>query len=75
MSNKTYNVLKYIAQIVLPACAALYASLTGIWNLPYGEAVVGTISAVDLFMGTLLRIQSTRYWADKEVIDYAEDDN
>lgn len=62
MSNKTYDILKYIAQIVLPAIGALWATLAGIWNWPYAEAVLGTISAVDLFMGALLKIKSDQYW-------------
>lgn len=61
MSNKTYDVLKYIAQVVLPALGALYASLSGIWGLPYGEAVVGTVAAIDTFLGALLMIQSAKY--------------
>lgn len=71
MTNKLYDILKYIAQIVLPAVAALYAALSGIWGWPYGEAIVGTISAVDLFLGTILRIESNKYWAK---IDESEDD-
>lgn len=66
MSNGTYDVLKYIAQIVLPACATLYGALAGIWGLPYGEAIVATISAVDLFMGALLKISSNVYYGDQE---------
>lgn len=61
MSNKVYDILKYIAQIVLPACATLYFALAGIWNLPYGEEVVGTITAVDTFLGVLLGISSHNY--------------
>ena len=47
MSNKTYDTLKWIAQYLLPAAGTLYFALAGIWNLPYGEQVVGTITAVD----------------------------
>lgn len=61
MSNKTYDVLKYIAQIVLPAAAVLYTTLSQIWNLPYGEAIPATIMAIDLFLGALLRISSKGY--------------
>lgn len=61
MSNKTYDILKYIAQIVLPAVATLYAALASIWGLPYGEQIVGTISAVDVFMGAVLMIQAKKY--------------
>ena len=62
MSNKTYDVLKYIAQIVLPALGTLYFALANIWNLPYGEQIVGTVTAVDTFMGVLLKISSNNYY-------------
>ena len=61
LSNRQYDILKYIAQIVLPACATLYFTLSQIWGLPYGEQIVGTIAAVDTFLGALLRI-STAQW-------------
>ena len=61
MSNKTYDVLKYIAQIVLPALATLYFALAGIWGFPYGEQVVGTITAIDTFLGVVLGISSANY--------------
>ena len=61
MSNKLYDILKYIAQIGLPAGATLYYALSAIWGLPYGEQIVGTITAVDTFLGTLLMISSSAY--------------
>lgn len=61
MSNKTYDILKWIAQILLPALGTLYFALAGIWNLPYGEAIVGTITAIDTFIGCLLGISSINY--------------
>lgn len=61
MNNKVYDVLKYIAQIVLPALGTLYFALAGIWNFPYAEQVVGTISAVDTFLGVILKISSNNY--------------
>ena len=64
MSNSTYDILKYIAQIVLPAAGTLYFALAGIWGFPYGEQIVGTITAVDAFMGALLKISTNRYNAD-----------
>lgn len=60
-SNKTYDVLKWIAMYVLPALGTLYFALAGIWGLPYGEQVVGTITAVDTFIGVLLGISSSNY--------------
>lgn len=64
MSNKTYDILKYIAQIVLPAIGTLYFALATIWGLPYGEQIVGTITAVDAFLGALLKISTDQYWED-----------
>ena len=69
LNGKVYDVLKFIAQIVLPAIAALYGTLAGIWGLPYGEAIVATISAVDVFLGAVLMIDSKNYFANKEIID------
>ena len=61
MSNKCYDALKYIAQVVLPALATLYFAISQIWGLPYGEQVVGTITAVDAFLGALLRLTTIKY--------------
>ena len=61
MSNKTYDVLKWIAQILLPATATLYFALASIWGFPYGEQIVGTITAIDAFLGVLLGISSYNY--------------
>ena len=61
MSNKTYDILKWIALYFLPALATLYFALAGIWNLPYGEQVLGTISAIDTFLGVLLGLSNAKY--------------
>lgn len=61
MSNKVYDVLKWIAMYFLPAIGTLYFALSGIWNLPYGEQVVGTITAIDTFLGVLLGISTAQY--------------
>lgn len=61
MSNKCYDALKWIAQIALPALGALYFALAKIWGFPYATEVVGTISAVDAFLGALLGISSSQY--------------
>lgn len=66
MKNKTYDILKYIAQIVLPALATLYLALAGIWDLPYGEAISGTVMATDTFLGAILMISSVKYNKRKE---------
>ena len=61
MTNKMYDILKWIAQYFLPAVGPLYFALAGIWGLPCGEQVVGTITAVDTFLGVLLGISSAQY--------------
>ena len=61
LSNKTYDTLKWTAQYLLPAAGTLYFGLAGIWGLPCGEQVVGTITAVDTFLGVLLGISSAQY--------------
>lgn len=60
-SNKTYDVLKWIAQYFLPAVGTLYAALASLWGLSYGEQIVGTISAIDVFLGVLLGISNSNY--------------
>lgn len=61
MSNKVYDVLKWIAMVVIPAVGTLYFALAGIWGWPYGEQVVGTLTAVDTFLGVILGISSVQY--------------
>ena len=61
LSNKTYDILKYIAQIVLPALGALYFGLAKIWGLPYGTEITGTLALVDTFLGTLLGLSTKSY--------------
>jgi hypothetical protein len=61
MSNKVYDVLKWIAMVVIPAVGTLYFALAGIWGWPYGEQVVGTLTAVDTFLGVVLGISSVQY--------------
>ena len=64
MSNKLYDVLKFIAQIVLPALGGLYFGLAKLWGFPYGEEIVGTITLLDTFLGTILGISTYQYNKD-----------
>lgn len=61
MSDKVYDILKFIAQIVLPALATFYLTLAGIWSLPYGEEISGTIMAIDTLLGACLMLSSKNY--------------
>ena len=61
MNNKLYDILKWIAMVVIPAVGTLYFALAGIWGWPYGEQIVGTLTAIDTFMGIVLGISSAQY--------------
>lgn len=76
LSNKLYDDLKWIAQILLPALATLYFALSKIWGLPYGEEIVGTISAIDVFLGALLGISTAKYYKENRttILDFNKDD-
>ena len=65
MESKVYDVLKYITQIALPAAETFYFALAKIWGLPYGVEIVGSISAVDVFLGVMLGISSANYNANQ----------
>ena len=61
LPNKVYDVLKYVAIVGLPAIGVLYAALAKIWGFPYGVEIVGTITAIDTFLGALLQISTHNY--------------
>ena len=65
LKNSTYNILKYIAQYFLPALGTLIFAICSIWGLPYGEEIVGTITAIDAFLGALLGISTYQYNKDR----------
>ena len=67
LNNKVYDALKFIAMILLPAIGTLYFALAGIWGLPYAEQVVGTITAIDTFLGAILGISSSGFKGDGEI--------
>ena len=61
LNNKTYDILKWAALVLLPAIGTLYFALAGIWGFPYGEQIVGTITALDTFLGVILGISTIQY--------------
>jgi uncharacterized membrane protein len=61
MKNSTYDILKYIAQIVIPAIGVLWFTVAQIWSLPYWQEILGTITAIDCFLGAILGISTVRY--------------
>lgn len=71
LKNSTYDTLKYIALIVMPALATLILTLTGIWHIPYGEAIAATITALDVFLGAILGVSSAKYAKTEATINKA----
>lgn len=73
LSNKTYDRLKWIAQYLLPALAALWLGLAKVWNLPLGSEIGATISLIDVFLGAVLGISSKNYQGDGNLVINTED--
>lgn len=69
MSDKLYDVLAIIGRLILPALGTLYFALAKIWGLPLGEEIVGTLSAVTIFLNAVLKIKSDQFWRDIEKED------
>lgn len=61
MNNKIYDVLKWIALVVLPALTALWLTLANVWGFPYAEAIGATMAAVTTFLGAILGVSSVQY--------------
>lgn len=61
LSNKMYDILKWICMILLPAAIALYAALSATWGWPNSEQIVATMAAIETFMGALLKVSAASY--------------
>lgn len=64
LSDRTYDILKWIALYLLPALGTLYFTLSSLWGLPYGEEIVGTITAIDTFVAVIIGISKANYTGD-----------
>ena len=67
LSNSVYDVLKFLCTILLPACGTLYFALAKIWDLPMAEEIVGTLSAIAVFIGAIIGISSMNYNKEKDI--------
>ena len=65
ISNKTYDILKWLCLIFLPASSTLYWTLSNIWGWPYAEQVTGTIAAVTTFIGVIIGISTKTYYSEQ----------
>lgn len=66
LTNRAYDMLKFVALVLLPAISALYVTLAQVWHFPSPEAVVGTLTAIDTLLGLLLKTSSTQHAAEIE---------
>lgn len=69
LSNSVYDFLKFLCTILLPACGTLYFALSKIWGLPLAEEIVGTLSAIAVFIGAIIGISSMQYAKEKQPPD------
>ena len=73
LKNETYDCLKFIAQILLPALGTLWYAIASIWSLPLAQEILGTITAVDCFLGAILGISTMNYNKDKDPEEQIEE--
>ena len=73
-NSKLYDVLKYMALIVFNAIGVFYKTIAEIWDLPYGNQIALTCSALALFVGTLIGISSYKYNKAEVETDYSADE-
>ena len=74
LNNKIYDILKWVALIGLPALGTLYFALSSVWGLPYAEQIIGTVAAVDTFLGAVLGISTMNYNKTEPVPDKKKKD-
>ena len=67
MSNKVYDVLKWVALVALDAIGYFYQELAEVWTLPYGDEVLKTCVAISILIGALIGVSSEKYKKDNEV--------
>lgn len=75
LSNRLYDILKYIALIAIPALVALVLTVGKIWDLPYYDNIGATISAFGVFLGALLGVSTKNYRAEREQMNYNTDED
>lgn len=61
MSNKTYDFIRFLAEIAISAVGALYYAIASIWGLPYGDQIVATCAALSTFLGIFTEWQRYKY--------------
>lgn len=61
MNSQTYDILKRVALIVIPALATFVNAVGIAWDIPYTNEAIATITAFGVFLGAALGISSKNY--------------
>ena len=73
MSNKTYDIMRWVSAVGLPALTALWLTLANIWGFPYAEAIGATLAAITTFLGAILGVSSIQYARQQEGLKDGKD--
>lgn len=73
LSNEAYDRVKWIALYLLPGLGTLWFTISSVWGLPYGEQILGTITAVDTFLAAIIGISKSNYSGEGVLV--ADPDN
>ena len=65
MTNATYDKIKTVSLLILPAVTFL-AALVDIWGIPYGQQLVATLAVIDTFTGAAVAILAAQYHKKQE---------
>ena len=72
ITNKVYDIIKWIVVIVIPAVITLYSTLGNIWGFPYVIEITGTLAAIDVFLGVIMKISGVSYNKQLDGILYVD---
>lgn len=61
LSNRVYDILKWIVMIAIPAVTTAYVGLAAVWSWPYAEEVAKTSAVICTLLGALLGISTAQY--------------
>lgn len=68
MSNKVYDTLKAIGLVAIPVITFLTA-IVNIWQIPYGDQIVATLTAVDVLVGAIVTVAKGQYDRKQQKIE------
>lgn len=75
LSNKVYDILKWLCMVALNAFGTAYRALSGVWSLPFGEEVQQTCAIISVLLGALLGIASANYYNENDIVIMEKDIN